>query len=92
MASADGAGRRREQVTGQIGRTAPVGRLGVPVPAAGPGGSCVPGEWASGVPGMVVRAPGLDNLGTGPCRAVLIAAGGLGRWEGMPRSWRSRPS
>ena len=78
MASADGAGRRREQVTGQqIDRTAPVGRLGMPVPAAGPGGSRGPGEWASGVPGMVVRAPGLDNLGTGPCRAVLIAAGGL---------------
>jgi predicted ATPase/DNA-binding CsgD family transcriptional regulator/DNA-binding XRE family transcriptional regulator len=26
---------------------------------------------------MAVRAPGLDNLGTGPCRAVLSAAGGL---------------
>ena len=82
MASADGAGRRREQVTGQIGRTAPVGRLGVPVPAAGPGGSRGPGQWASGVPGMVVRAPGLDNLGTGPsprcahCRWRVRAVGG----------------
>jgi len=29
------------------------------------------------VPGMVVQAPGLDNTGTGPVRAVLFAAGGL---------------
>ena len=77
MAPADGAGRRREQVPGQTGRTAPVVRLGVPVAGSGPGGRCGPGERAGRVPGMVVQAPGLDNLGTGPVRAVLSAAGGL---------------
>ena len=34
--------------------------------------------------GMVVQAPGLDNLGTGPVHAVLSAAGGLRVAGGVP--------
>ena len=48
-------------------------RLGVPIPGAGLGGSCVPGSELAGLPGMV-QAPGLDNVGTGPFRAVLLLA------------------
>src|SRR5215831_7085067 len=36
-----------------------------------------PGSGAGRVPGMAARALGLDNRGTGPVRAVLVAAGGL---------------
>jgi hypothetical protein len=62
MAPTDGAGRRRQQVPGQIDRIAPVAGLGVPVPGAGLGGSCVHRKRAGRVPGMAVREPGLDNL------------------------------
>ena len=48
-----------------------------PVPGSGRGGSGGPGSGAGQVPGMAVRAPGLDNGGTGPVRAVRGAAGGL---------------
>ncbi len=67
MAPAGGAGRRRDQVPGQTGRTAPVAGLGVPVPGCGRGGSCGPGKRAGRVPGMVVQAPGLDNRWYRPC-------------------------
>ena len=77
MAPADGAGRRRDRYRG---RPAEPHRSAVSAcrsRAPVRGGRGVPGERAGRVPGMVVRAPGLDNLGTGPSRAVLIAAGGL---------------
>lgn len=77
MAPAGGAGRRREQLPGQAGRTAPVVGVGVPVPGSGRGGSCGPATRAGRVPGMVVQAAGLDNRGTGRFRAVLGAVGGL---------------
>jgi predicted ATPase/DNA-binding CsgD family transcriptional regulator len=48
------------------------GRSRAPVGAAAAG----PGSGAGRVPGMAVRAPGPDNGGTGPVRAVLSAAGG----------------
>ena len=91
MASADGAGRRREQVTGQIGRTAPVGRLGVPVralAAAACPGSGLAGfrEWWCGHLAWIILA---QALSAALCSLPLA---GLGRGEGMPWSWRSRPS
>ena len=48
MAPADGAGRRRGQVPGQIGRIAPVACLGVPVPGCGRSGGCAPGSGLAG--------------------------------------------
>jgi DNA-binding XRE family transcriptional regulator len=57
----------REKVPRQTGRTAP--RSSVP--------ACRSRAAVWPAPGIVVQAPGLDNAGTGPVRAVLSAAGGL---------------
>ena len=50
-----------------------------------------PGNGLAGMRGMT-SATGLDSLGTGPSRACLWLLASKGLREGMPRSWRSRPS
>ena len=72
-ALAGGVTRSRGRPAGPRWPSVPARRSRAPVWAA----DCLPGQRAGRVPGMAVRAPGLDNAGTGPVRAVLVATRGL---------------